>query len=152
MAKGGWIKLHRKITEHWIWQDPEKLRAWLDLLLMVNREDRNITVNGQAFAIKRGQTLTSLPKLAERWHWDKKRVVRFLKKLEGDGMCHAKGYAFGTAITIDNWDLYQNDGYATWYATGYANGTQTRNREYKRREGHPRQYTEEELFAGLDDG
>ena len=27
----GWIKLHRKIIEHWIWKDPEKLKWWLDM-------------------------------------------------------------------------------------------------------------------------
>ena len=131
---GGWIKLHRKIVDNWIWNDPEKLRAWLDILLMVNHEDKEIPVNGKIVTIKRGQKLTSLVKLAERWGWNKKRVVRFLDLLSGSDMVHAKGYAFGTVLTVVNWDLYQLEGYtvgtavgtAKGYATGYTVGTQTR--------------------------
>ena len=107
MADGGWIKLHRKITEHWIWQDPEKLRAWIDLLLMVNHEDKSIPYNGKIITIRRGQKLTSIYKLADRWGWSRLRVHRYLELLKADGMCHTDVTTSGTIITIDNWDLYQ---------------------------------------------
>ena len=67
MKNNGWIKLHRKITDSWIWNDPEKLRAWLDILLMVNHEEHEIEFNGEIITIYPGQRLTSLAKLADRW-------------------------------------------------------------------------------------
>ena len=44
----GWIKLHRKITENWLWDDKpyDKARAWIELLLMVNHEDKKIKFDG----------------------------------------------------------------------------------------------------------
>lgn len=36
----GWISLYRSIQEHWLWKDAEMLRAWLDLLLLANYEDK----------------------------------------------------------------------------------------------------------------
>ena len=152
----GWIKLHRKIADNWIWSDPEKLRAWLDLLLMVNHEDKEIPVNGKMMTIKRGQKLTSIVKLAERWKWNRKRVVRFLCLLEGSAMVTTKGSTVGTLITVVNWDFYQGEGSAigstvgtaVGTAKGTAVGTQTRMKRIKRKkEGAPP--SDDEILAQL---
>lgn len=118
MAKG-WIRLHRKIRDNWIWDDPEKLRAWLDILLMVNHEDKEIPFNGKIITIRRGQRLTSISQLAERWHWNRKRVVRYLDLLEGAGMCTTERTTSGTTINVVNWDFYQSEG----STVGTTNGT-----------------------------
>ena len=133
MVKGGWIALHRKIRDNWIWEDPEKLKAWIDILLMVNHEPKEIPFNGKVITIKKGQKLTSIVKLADRWHWNRKRVVRYLDLLEGAGMCTTERTTSGTIITVTNWDLYQVEGTtngttkgtAKRTAKGTANGTQT---------------------------
>ena len=39
----GWIKLHRKIQDHWVWQDDRYLRYWLTILLNVNHESKKIS-------------------------------------------------------------------------------------------------------------
>ena len=67
MSDNGWIAIHRKIRENWIWKDPEKLRAWLDILLMVNHEEKTIPYNGKMITIYPGQRLTSIYQLADRW-------------------------------------------------------------------------------------
>ena len=79
----GWIKLHRKIRDNTIWQSREafdRRSAWVDLLLMVNHEDRTIILkNGRAVVLHPGQTFTSYEHLKERWHWGgRTRVKRFL--------------------------------------------------------------------------
>lgn len=134
----GWIKLHRKITNNWIWDDPEKLRAWLDILLMVNHEDRQIPFNGHIITIKRGEKLTSITKLSERWGWNRKRVVRFLDLLEEAGMCLTNRTTNGTTIFVQNYGNYQDfsapegttngttRGSTVGTATGSTVGTQTR--------------------------
>ena len=142
MAEGGWIALHRKIRDNWIWKDPEKLRAWLDILMMVNHEDKNIPYNGKIITVKKGQKLTSIVKLADRWGWSRHRVYRFLSLLKEDNMCNTDSTTNGTLITVMNWDFYQVQGTPNGTADGTPNdtassttgGTQTTiNNNYKQR-------------------
>lgn len=107
MSDNGWIKLHRKIKDNWIWEDPAMFQAWIDILLMVNHQDKKIKVNGQLTTIKRGEKLTSILKLAERWGWSRKRVMRFLDLLEEDGMCTTKRTPNGTTLKVSNYAEYQ---------------------------------------------
>lgn len=151
MSNNGWIKLHRQIVDNWIWEDPAKLKAWLDILLMVNHEDKKILVNGQLVTIKRGEKLTSIIKLAERWKWSKRRVMRFLDLLEDDEMCTTKRTTNGTTIKVVNYADYQDfvmpkrdtvvttNGTPDVTADGTPPGTQTiTNKNYKndKREGN----------------
>lgn len=129
MSDNGWIAIHRKIRENWIWKDPEKLRAWLDILLMVNHEEKTIPYNGKMITIYPGQRLTSIYQLADRWGWSKHRVYRFLALLKADKMCTTDGTTGGTIITVVNWGFYQTkpntDGTTNGTTGGTTNGTQT---------------------------
>lgn len=145
MSNNGWIKLHRKIIDNWIWDDPEKLRAWLDILLMVNHENKQIPFNGHIKTIHRGEKLTSLSKLAERWKWTRNRVSRFIDLLCEADMVTADRTANGTLLTVVNYSIYQNVRYtdeATNEATNEATGeAQTRSikntkKVKKKREGN----------------
>lgn len=115
----GWIKLHRQIRENWIWEDAEMLKAWLDLLLMVNHQDKKIKFNGEIITIKRGEKLTSIMKLSDRWGWSRKRVMRFLDLLESDEMVTTKRTTNGTTIKVHNYAEYQG----FWSAYGTTNDT-----------------------------
>jgi hypothetical protein len=113
VASQGWISIHRSLFNHWIWTDKEefdKRSAWIDLLLMVNHEDKKVLINGKLETIKRGQRITSVNKLAERWKWSRKKVTNFLNLLEEDGMIIAKKeQGKYTTITIVNYNFYQDD-------------------------------------------
>ena len=148
MVNGGWIKLYRKVRDNWIWNDPEQFKAWIDLLLMVNHEPKTIPFNGEVIEIKRGQKLTSLSKLAKRWHWSRNRVDRFLRTLTGTGMVTATRTPNGTLLTVEKYGFYQTSwdtDEATDGATnGATDGAQTRmirNKEVKNkdigRKAHP---------------
>ena len=115
----GWIKLHREIVDHWIWQDPFKLRAWLDLIMLANHKPKKINIDSQIITIDIGQHWTSDESLAKRWGWGRKKVRNFLKLLESDGMIIRKSTPRGTAITIVNYKVYQ--GFED--LKGTANGT-----------------------------
>lgn len=108
MADKGWIKLNRKIQDHWVWSDHEFAFAWIDLLLMVNHEDKRILVNKVPVVIKRGQTLTSIKKLSARWGWGRDRVYRFLRALECDNMLTRVSTSNGTTLTVVNYSKFQN--------------------------------------------
>ena len=106
----GWIKLNRQIQDHWIWKNHEYAFAWIDLLLMVNRADKKILVDNQVITIKRGQTLTSIKKLSERWGWSRKKTYNFILALEKDRMVVKKSTPRYTTLTIVNYGKYQDRG------------------------------------------
>lgn len=106
----GWISLHRKIRENWIWKSKEifdKRSAWIDLLLLVNHEKETILFDGSKLVIERGQHITSLKKLGEDWGWSRHKVSDFLNRLEQDGMLVQIRDNKKTLISIENYDKYQ---------------------------------------------
>ena len=103
----GWIKIDRKIQEHWIFNDSWKFRNWIDLILMVNHRDNKVELNGTLFNCKRGETLRSLQTLATRWRCSKSKVRRFLELLQKEGMIRLKNETKTTRITICKYDTYQ---------------------------------------------
>lgn len=108
----GWIKLHRRIRDHWLWQTPERLRAWIDLLFMANYEDREELVGGKVVVIVRGDLWTNERKLAERWGRSRRWVRIFLELLQQSEMITRSGPTLGptggTIISICNYEKYQS--------------------------------------------
>ncbi|MCD1023499.1 DnaD domain protein [Enterococcus sp. SMC-9] len=112
MADKGWIALHRSIRDHWLYQEKRvfsKYEAWLDILMDANHQDNKIVFDGQLIEIKRGQKVTSLRQLAERWGWSRHKVSDFLDLLERDAMLTRKSDTKKTLLTVINYDSYQND-------------------------------------------
>lgn len=103
----GWIKIDRRIQEHWIFTDSWKFRNWIDLILLVNHKDNKVELNGTLFQCKRGETLRSLQTLATRWRCSKSKVRRFLELLQKEGMIRLKNERKTTRITICKYDTYQ---------------------------------------------
>ena len=108
----GWILLHRKLQECEIWANsqPFDMRsAWVDLLLLANHKDTEIVFDYKPMVVKRGQYLTSVRKLSARWSWSKDRTLKYLKLLESLGMIHRDSTNQRTLITIEKYDVYQNE-------------------------------------------
>lgn len=108
----GWQKVYRDITSHWLWEDKPFSRgqAFIDLLLMVNHQDKKILFNGDLIEVKRGSKITSLRKLSEEWGWSTKKTKKFLELLEKDNMITVKSDNKKTLITVENYSLYQDSG------------------------------------------
>ncbi len=107
----GWVKLHRQIQDCWIWSIDkpfDERSAWIDLILSANHKDVKIQFNGELIIIKRGQFLTSIRKLSDKWKWNKDKTLKFLKLLESDNMIVRESDRFRTLITIENYGLYQH--------------------------------------------
>lgn len=106
----GWISLYRQIQENWIWKVKEpfdKRSAWIDLLLLVNHKKETILFDGSKLVVERGQHITSLEKLGNRWGWSRHKVSDFLNRLEQDGMLVQVRDNKKTLISIENYDKYQ---------------------------------------------
>ena len=111
MAAKGWISVHRKIWDSWVWRDRpfSKGQAWIDILLLANHEDGKTLMDGQLIEIKRGEHITSEPKLATRWGWSRTKVRNFLKMLEDDGMIeNIKEDRKRTRLKVLNYSDYQD--------------------------------------------
>lgn len=108
----GWISLNRQIQEHWLWKDKpyDKARAWIDLLLLANYEDKKMPYKGEVITCKRGDVNLSYLFLAKRWGWSRKKVMSFIKLLENDEMVTTKATTHRTTITIVNYGIFQDTG------------------------------------------
>lgn len=103
----GWISLHRKIQDHWIWKDSDKFKWWVDILLTVNTTDAKVNIGFKVFECKRGQSLLSLSSWAQRWKVGKDTARNFLKLLESQGMITHVNLTKTTLLTVCNYDSYQ---------------------------------------------
>jgi hypothetical protein len=107
----GWISLYRQIKESWIWKDKEpfdKRSAWIDLLLTVNYKNKKIPFENGFIEIEKGQTLTSIKQLSEKWKWSRHKVSDFLDRLEQDTMIVQVRDTRKTLISIVNYSKYQD--------------------------------------------
>lgn len=109
MPEHGYIKLHRQIQDCWIWESGkfDKRSAWIDLLMLANHRDKKFMFNGKPVVITRGQFMTSIRKLADRWEWSTSTVFEFLKILENDNMIKKESDSHRTLLTIINYEVYQ---------------------------------------------
>ncbi len=111
----GYIKLYRKIKDHWIYQNSQYLSAWLDILLNVNWSDQRVLIGGQILECKRGQSLMSLESWAEtfgankrRGSWTVRKVRVFFDLLQQDEMIVRENVIKTSRLTVCNFDTYQN--------------------------------------------
>lgn len=104
----GWIKIHRDITKHWIFQDAEKFKWWIDMLFLASYEDNKTNVGSKIVEVKRGQFIGSLSFFMKRWGVGKERIINYLRLLQSDGMIDKVSDKNITLITICNYESYQN--------------------------------------------
>jgi hypothetical protein len=108
----GWIKIHRSITEHWLYAEKRvfsKFEAWHDILLTVNYSESKCLIKGKLYTVKRGQSILSLESWANRWNWDKSKVRRFMGLLKQDGMIDLISDSITTHLTVCKYDAYQDE-------------------------------------------
>jgi hypothetical protein len=105
----GWIKTHRQIREHWLWNDKpfSKGQAWIDLLLQANHAPADVLFRDEIIHVEAGQFITSELKLSEQWGWSRDKVSRFFLALKSQEMAYIKQDKRKTIITICNWATYQ---------------------------------------------
>lgn len=128
----GWIILHRKIQDNYLWTSSTRFderSAWVDLLLMASHEGRTIRLNGELIEVEPGQRITSIGKLAERWHWNRKTVKKYLNELQKQGMITCVFTKRWTSIFIVNYSKYQLRGSTDWTSERTTDWTSERTSE-----------------------
>ena len=120
MKPVGWIKLHRRISTHWVYDDKpfDMFHAWCDLLMEANHETTMRPYHGKVIEQKHGQVVYTVKGLQDRWGWSYRKVRNFLDALERDGMVklnrsengNYRGNYRGNVLTIENYTFYQGGG------------------------------------------
>lgn len=124
----GWIKLHRKLLDHWIATDPCILGIWCWLLLRANHAPVSYLWHGEKINIERGQLITSISKLSSGFSLCRKRAKRVLDLFENEGLIAYQSSNRRTKITICNYEKYQSGKEVlgtTEVTTGVATGVAT---------------------------
>ena len=104
-GNGGYIRLHRQILKWEWWSNPNTFRLFLYLLLKANYCDLRF----EGKVIRRGQLITSLPKLAKETSLSVQQVRTSLLKLISTGEITDSSTRHYRIITIVKYDEYQND-------------------------------------------
>jgi hypothetical protein len=104
----GYILFQRGHRDHPLFQEPDKLGAWLWIMLSAAHTARVvITTNGERVPLEPGQLTFSIRFLANRWGWSENKLKRFLAAIARDQLVTvgtAAGATTGqTIITICNW-------------------------------------------------
>ncbi len=104
----GWIKISREIANHWLWQDAERLKWWIDLLFLAAWDDKQVLHDSHLFVLRKGQIIASISFLSERWGKSNPTIIKYLKLLEDEGMIYRQVlYRQTPIITICNYEKYQ---------------------------------------------
>ena len=106
----GWIKIHRRIKNHWVHKNPYYFKAWIDILMEVNHQDKKILIDNELLGCNRGQSLHSLDSWRKIFgkNWSIQKVRTFFKLLQKDSMIGTEGLRKTTRLTVCNYDTYQD--------------------------------------------
>lgn len=109
----GWIKLYRGWRDSPVFADERmtEREAWLWLIEHAAWRDMHRRGGkGEVVFVKRGQIHSAERTLAAKFGWDRKRIGRFLGRLEQAQMITQQRDHSGITITVCNYDAFQEDG------------------------------------------
>lgn len=109
MSLGGWIKVHRALSDHHISSDPATLSIWIHLLLLANHKETKRMINGRVIAVQPGQLITSRKSLAAKTGVNESKVERVLTTLKNEQQIEQHGTSKFRVISIVKWAEYQSD-------------------------------------------
>jgi len=113
--ENGWIKLHRKSLDHWLYNEKRPLtkrEAWENMLLMANHSPKKVLIKGELITCDRGQSVMSLQSWAKEFLWTRQMVRTFFDLLKKDEMINTEGLHNSTRVTICNYETYQSNQHA----------------------------------------
>lgn len=103
----GWIKLSREINNHWVFQNSDYFKWWIDILLEVNYAPAKVVIKGKVYECGRGEKLYSLDTWATRWKTNKSKVRRYFDLLQKENMIELKNETQTTRLKVCKYEDYQ---------------------------------------------
>lgn len=112
----GWIKLHREILEHWVYDDPEKLKVWITLISKASHTVHKQNVGYRIVELHPGELIFGTIKFANLINVSRDKLYRTIKLFEDDGMIDYDTETYKgefSIVKINNWKQYQKPAEAT---------------------------------------
>ncbi|VFC11794.1 phage protein [Clostridioides difficile] len=113
MSNKGWIKLYRELLDKSIWKDikPERKVILITILLMASHKENYVFIDNKRIKIKSGQFISSYSKIAERCGKgvSYQMVRSCLLVFKNAGFLTYETTNKYIVITIENWELYQEN-------------------------------------------
>lgn len=109
----GWIRLDRKIQDHFIWQDSGALKLWIYLLMAASLTDKTVSFNGTTIQIKRGQLVFGLNAVSQKLGLTMRASRKYIEWFLNDGMIDRQITNKYSIISITNFAEYQDCGKQT---------------------------------------
>jgi hypothetical protein len=103
----GWIKLHRKLQNHWIAKDPELLAVWIHMLLDANHSKKVTEFNGSMIAVDRGQFVFGRKAYSQKTGVSESKIRRLLDRQLTDQQIAIQTTSRYSVITLLSYDSYQ---------------------------------------------
>lgn len=148
----GWIKIHRKVQDHWIWQDANKFQWWIKLLMLANYTDKKTLIGGELIECKRGQFITSLSGLSKHFGAGREATRNFLKMLEKEHMINTETNTRYTQITICKYEDYQDKEHTGNTPKTHAPDSRPDNRKHTHPTADPTQLKKDKEYKESKEG
>ena len=103
----GWIKIHRKLLNHWAAKEPEFLAVWIRLMMEANHEDKKTMFSGALIDIKRGQLVYGRNEFSARSGVSVAKLRRIIKILISEHMISQQTTTKYSIISITKYAEYQ---------------------------------------------
>lgn len=105
----GWIKLHRKLKNSLVFDNPDLLKVWIWCLLKATHDDYIQMIGLQEVELEKGQFIFGRKVAANELKMSESKTYRLIKKLETMQNLNIKANNKYSIITITNWEIYQSD-------------------------------------------
>lgn len=108
MAKG-WIKVHRALLEHGIFQNAELLQVWMYCLLQATYQEKDYPLGRTVVHLQPGQLLCGRRSMSNRLGVNENQLRKNMGLLEQLGAITIESTNRYSIVTIVNWALYQQE-------------------------------------------
>lgn len=103
----GWIKVHRKIIESAVFDNPGLLKTWLWSLCKATYKERETIIGRQTVTLQPGQFIFGRKSAGMELNINERTVYDYMKILEKLGCVRLNPNNKYTLVTVENWGLYQ---------------------------------------------
>ena len=105
----GWIKLHRKIIDSAVFENPKILKLWIWCLCKASHKGYESMVGNQIVVLPEGQFIFGRKTASSELKIKESMVYKYIKLLEKLEMINIKSNNKFSIITIEKWAFYQFD-------------------------------------------
>lgn len=105
--KQGWIKLHRRLLDSAVFQNPDLLKMWVWCMLKASHKDRKMMIGLTETTLKKGEFITGRNAGSSELNMNPSSFYRYLKALQKVQLVELKPNNKNTIVSICKWDVYQ---------------------------------------------